>query len=73
MNRTPESRATTCRFTTRLTTHLEQVTGIGPVSQPWQGRIITAILYLHIQGTSTDLNRLISVSVKLFNHLHVAV
>ena len=58
VNRTPENRATTCRFTTRLTTHLEQVTGIGPVSQPWQGRIITAILYLHIQGTSTDLNRL---------------
>ena len=56
-NRTTESRATTCRFTTRLTTHMEQVTGIGPVSQPWQGRIITAILYLHNQGTSTDLNR----------------
>ena len=27
---------------------MEQVTGIEPVSQPWQGRIITAILYLHM-------------------------
>ena len=27
---------------------MEHVTGIEPVSQPWQGRIITAILYLHM-------------------------
>ena len=26
---------------------VEQVTGVGPVSRPWQGRIIAAILYLH--------------------------
>ena len=34
---------------------MEQVAGIEPASQPWQGRIITAILYLHgISITSAD-------------------
>ena len=27
---------------------LEQVTGVEPVSRPWQGRIIAAILYLRV-------------------------
>ena len=27
--------------------HMEQVMGIEPTSQPWQGRIITVILHLH--------------------------
>ena len=30
--------------------HLEQVRGIEPPSQPWQGRALTVVLYLHGGG-----------------------
>ena len=37
----------------KILIRLEQVEGIEPSSQPWQGRIITFILYLHkLVGTS---------------------
>lgn len=34
---------------------LEQVTGIEPASQPWQGRIMTIILYLQYSNLKTSL------------------
>lgn len=31
----------------RTDSSMEQVSGIEPPSQPWQGRILTAVLHLH--------------------------
>ena len=43
---------------------MEQVAGIEPASQPWQGRIITVILYLH--GISIAISGPARLSLLLF-------
>ena len=44
--------------------HLEQVMGIEPTSQPWQGRVLTVVL--HLRGISIAISGPARLSLLLF-------